>query len=210
MEINERDFVREWDQIEREMYGRGPALQINIGKYTILLIAINIIFFGLTTLFPGLIELFAMNKLMALEPWRWITSMFVHFGIVHLMFNMLSLFIFGNIIEKKFGAKMFLLTYLGSGLAGNIGFLLFALPQTFGAGASGAIFGIIGAATIMFPNLVIFLSFIPLPLKIAGPLMAIGEFVLMFGLPDGIGHSAHFFGFVIGIMLAFYLKKQQT
>jgi len=207
MEMDEREFIREWDGIEREMYGREPTFQINIGKYTILLIVINVIVFGLTTFSPEITGLLAMNKLLALEPWRWITSMFVHFGIVHLMFNMLSLFIFGNIIEKKFGSKMFLLTYLGSGFAGNIGFLLFALPQTFGAGASGAIFGIIGAATIMFPNLVIFLSFIPLPLKIAGPLMAIGEFVLMFGLPDGIGHSAHVFGFVIGVILAFYVKS---
>lgn len=208
---SEEEFLREWKQIERDMYGRdtsrGPVLQINLGKYTIGLIILNVIIFAIISLYPNLIELLAMSRVFMFNPWRWISSMFVHFGLTHLLFNMLSLFLFGNIIEKKFGPKLFLIAYLGSGLLGNMGFLLFSQPTTFGAGASGAIFGIIGAATLMFPNLVLWINFIPLPLKIAGPLMALGEFILMLGLPDGIAHSAHLFGFIFGVAAALYVRK---
>ena len=195
----------EWDSISRQ---EGNPLVLNVGKYTLLFIIINVIVFILNIFYP-MSRLFAMNFHFRYEIWRWFTSLFFHFSTTHLLFNMISLFLFGNIIEHRLGSKSFLMVYFLSGFAGNIGFLLISAPTTFGAGASGSIFGLIGAATLLFPNLLLYINFLPLPLKVAGPLMALGELILLFGEADGIGHSAHFFGFVAGIMLAFYFRRKE-
>lgn len=81
-----------------------------------------------------------------LEPWRMITALFVHSqgSIFHLLFNMYSLFIFGPILERMLGKVRFLALYLLSGLGGSVAVLLLA-PLTPVVGASGAIFGLLGA-----------------------------------------------------------------
>ncbi len=203
--LNFDDVYNEWVQIDRQV---SDPIVINFGKFTLIFILINVLVYVLSAFFP-LVQLFAMNRVYMFQLWRWVTSLFFHFSITHLLFNMISLFIFGNIIERRLGSRNFLLLYFLSGIFGNVGFLLFSSPYTFGAGASGSIFGLIGAATILYPNLVLYINFIPLPLKVAGPLMALGEFILLLGARDGIAHSAHVFGFVVGIVLAFYLRRRE-
>jgi len=84
--------------------------------------------------------------LTALEPWRMITSIFVHSpgSVLHIVFNMFSLVIFGPILEQALGRVRFLALFLMSGLGGSVAVLLLA-PQTPVLGASGAIFGLLGA-----------------------------------------------------------------
>lgn len=80
------------------------------------------------------------------EPWRMLTSLFVHSpsSFLHILFNMYSLFIFGPILERAVGRWRFLALYLLSGLGGSLAVLLLA-PTTGVLGASGAIFGLLGA-----------------------------------------------------------------
>ncbi|HEX7255175.1 MAG TPA: rhomboid family intramembrane serine protease [Gaiellaceae bacterium] len=80
--------------------------------------------------------------------WRLFTSMFLHYGPVHLALNMLALWWFGAAVEQVLGRGRYLLLYLVSGLAGSAGALLFS-PEALTVGASGAIFGILGAAFVL-------------------------------------------------------------
>jgi membrane associated rhomboid family serine protease len=80
--------------------------------------------------------------------WRLITAAFLHYGPFHLIMNMLALYWFGSLLEQRIGSGRFLLLYLVSGLAGSAGALLWS-PLTPTVGASGAIFGILGAGLVL-------------------------------------------------------------
>jgi membrane associated rhomboid family serine protease len=82
------------------------------------------------------------------EWWRILTAAFLHYGPIHLGMNMLSLWILGGALEAWIGRGRFLLVYLVSGLAGSAGALLLS-PESATVGASGAIFGVIGAAVLL-------------------------------------------------------------
>jgi len=82
------------------------------------------------------------------EWWRLITAAFLHYGPIHLLLNMVALYWFGALLERRIGSGRFLMLYLVSGLAGSAGALLLD-PTTPTVGASGAIFGILGAGLIM-------------------------------------------------------------
>jgi membrane associated rhomboid family serine protease len=82
------------------------------------------------------------------EWWRLITSAFLHGSVIHLGFNMLMLYWIGAPIEEAIGRARFLILYLVSGLAGAAGALLLTDPQDITVGASGAIFGMLGAALV--------------------------------------------------------------
>ena len=80
--------------------------------------------------------------------WRLFTAMFLHYGPIHLGLNMLALWWFGAAVEQALGRWRYLLLYIVSGLAGSAGALLFS-PESLTVGASGAIFGILGAAFVL-------------------------------------------------------------
>jgi membrane associated rhomboid family serine protease len=82
------------------------------------------------------------------EYWRLITAAFLHYGPLHLILNMLGLWWFGSLLEQRIGSGRFLLLYLVSGLAGSAGALVVS-PTNPTVGASGAIFGILGAGLVL-------------------------------------------------------------
>ena len=81
--------------------------------------------------------------------WRLVGAMFLHGSIFHLAFNMLALYWLGTIVEQALGTPRFLLVYFVSGLAGSAGALWFSSAFAVTVGASGAIFGLIGALLIL-------------------------------------------------------------
>ncbi len=83
------------------------------------------------------------------EWWRLLTSTFLHFGILHLAFNMYALSVNGAVAERIFGTARYLVIYLCAGVAGSVASLLWH-PLVNGAGASGAIFGVFGALLAFF------------------------------------------------------------
>jgi membrane associated rhomboid family serine protease len=87
----------------------------------------------------------------AFEPWRMLTSVFVHSTgfIFHVLLNMYTLYIFGQILERMLGRGRFLALYLLSGLAGSLGVLFLSDPRVAVVGASGAIFGLMGAFLVI-------------------------------------------------------------
>jgi membrane associated rhomboid family serine protease len=85
------------------------------------------------------------------EWYRIITSGFLHYGILHLLFNMYALYILGTMLEPSIGALRFSLIYAVSLIAGSVGALLLD-PNALTAGASGAVFGLMGAAILVMRN----------------------------------------------------------
>jgi membrane associated rhomboid family serine protease len=85
------------------------------------------------------------------EPWRALTSVFLHSTglIFHILLNMYTLWIFGRLLEPMLGRIRFLALYLISGVAGSVGVVVFAAPDTQVLGASGAIFGLMGAFVVI-------------------------------------------------------------
>ncbi|WP_026923253.1 rhomboid family intramembrane serine protease [Glycomyces arizonensis] len=77
--------------------------------------------------------------------YRMLTAMFMHFGAIHLLFNMVVLWILGRVLEQDLGPLRFLAVYLLAGLTGSVAVYLFTDPLTLTAGASGAIYGLFGA-----------------------------------------------------------------
>lgn len=82
------------------------------------------------------------------DYWRLLTAAFLHYGPFHLLTNMLALYWFGSLLEQRIGSGRFLLLYIVSGLAGSAGALLWS-PLAPTVGASGAIFGILGAGLVL-------------------------------------------------------------
>jgi membrane associated rhomboid family serine protease len=132
------------------------------------------------------------------EWWRLFTSMFLHYGPLHLALNMLALWWFGSAVEMVFGRGRYLLLYLVSGLAGSAGALI-ARPDALTVGASGAIFGILGAAFVLERQRTYVLG------GGAGALIAL-NIVFSFAIP-GISIGGHLGGLVGGAVGTLALSR---
>lgn len=129
---------------------------INVAIYVVLLILSVTIGSGLGSLGgvdPNILVLAGaqVNALVAQgQVWRIFTAMFLHFNLLHIGLNMLSLFLIGGVVEVFFGKWRYLLIYLGSGIVGGIVTYFVMPPGTLAAGASGAIFGVFGALGVFY------------------------------------------------------------
>jgi membrane associated rhomboid family serine protease len=97
------------------------------------------------------------------KPYQIFTSMFMHGNTMHLIFNMIGLVFLGPHVENNLGSKKFLNLYLLSGIASGIAHL--ALVNSSAVGASGAIYGMLGAFAAMFPNMKLMVFPLPIPDK---------------------------------------------
>ena len=130
------------------------------------------------------------------EWWRLVTPMFLHGGLMHLLFNMFSLFIFGPELEKIAGKARFITIYLLSGIFGNIATYFLQPPDYASVGASGAIFGILGA----FGALVYYTKHIlPQLRQIILPIIVIS--IIMTFLQPNINVTAHIAGLIVGFLI---------
>jgi len=153
------------------------------------------------------------------EPYRLITSMFLHGGFLHLFLNMFSLFIFGPDVERVLGRPRYLLLYFLSGLAADYAHAYFILTfyptrrllYTPSIGASGAIFGVMAAYGVLFPfrRLFIFIGFpIIAPAIVAIFIMAFLQFVCALFQPfSQVAYAAHLGGFMAGLILTLIYRR---
>lgn len=180
-------------------------------KYVLTIMLTCIVVFILQLLVNGFTDLFILDSSKPLEIWRYITSIFLHGDIVHLIYNMMALFFFGIYLESFLGSKKFISIYLISGIIANIITLPF---YNLSLGASGAIFGIIGALIVIRPTLSVFAFGVPMPIFLAGILWGIGDLVgaaaFLAGNPiNSTGNIAHLSGLFLGLILGFIFKKPQ-
>lgn len=137
-------------------------------------------------------------------------SMFLHGGIAHLLFNMWSLWIFGNNVEEAFGPFAYLLFYLASGVAATAGFVLSSPDTTVPlVGASGAIAGVMGAYLVLFPrHLVLTLVIIRIVAIPAVFFLGIWFLSQFFLVDASVAWQAHVAGFVFGALIALILRRR--
>ena len=147
------------------------------------------------------------------------TSMFLHGGLLHLLGNMLFLYVFGDNIEDAFGHIGYLIFYLFCGVGSGLIHVLFNLHSSVPAiGASGAISGVMGAYAALYPRarvlMLFFVFLIPIPAVIVLGywfvlqfLSGIGEFGA--SNSQGVAWWAHIGGFLIGLVIAFMVKGRQ-
>jgi membrane associated rhomboid family serine protease len=163
---------------------------------------------------PGLGIWFGLTPALVVrgEIWQVFTYQFLHAGVGHIFFNMLTLWMFGTAIEGAWGQRRFLRYFLVCGVGAGVcvvlvAFLLPALgdPTAITVGASGAIYGLLLAFGIMYPNapILLFLLF-PVPAKYAVMIFGAIEF---FGFANGgigVSHVAHLGGLLVGYL---YLRS---
>ncbi|MCI0530429.1 MAG: rhomboid family intramembrane serine protease [candidate division Zixibacteria bacterium] len=138
--------------------------------------------------------------------WQFVTYMFLHGGVFHILFNMFALWMFGSEIERYWGSREFLKYYFLCGVGAGLLTFVTSLSSTVPTiGASGAIFGVLVAYAMMFPDRYIYIYFVlPVKTKYLVVFFAIIEFFASVNhTPDGIGHFAHLGGMLIGYL---YLK----
>jgi membrane associated rhomboid family serine protease len=139
--------------------------------------------------------------------WELASYLFLHWGFFHIIFNMFALWMFGSDLESLWGAKKFLLYYFLTGIgAGLFDVLLTAIfPSglpTATIGASGAIYGLLLAYGLLFPERPIYLYlFIPIKAKWFVVIMGVIELVSSFSTPgSGVSHVAHLGGMLFGFL----------
>jgi len=146
------------------------------------------------------------------EHIRMITSGFLHADIQHLFFNMLTLYFFADIVILNFGSLNFLLIYLASLLLGNLlSFFFHQNEYQYSAlGASGAVSGILYSAILLYPNMELYIMFIPIPIKawVFGIIYLVFSIYGMKKQLGNIGHDAHFGGAVAGFLITLALRKE--
>lgn len=187
----------------RQPRGFGASFGYTLTPWVKRLIIANAVVFLLALALPALGGWLAFVPGLAfLRPWTLATYMFVHAGFFHLFFNMLILFFFGPPLEGMWGGREFLRFYIVSGLGGAVLSLVHLLPPFYApnvaiVGASGAIFGVMLAFAMNWPNMHVYIWFI-LPVKVKWLvvfLAAMSVAALIGGARDGVAHWAHLGGF---------------
>lgn len=189
-------------------------------------IIINVIMFALTLLAENfMLEKFALFYFNSpfFKPYQLISYIFMHGGFMHILFNMYSLYIFGSVLESVWGGKKFFIYYMVTG----IGAALFHLFITYlriesgvldpylasiipMVGASGAIYGLLLAYGVLFPNNVLTLFFPPVSLKAKYMVFVFGGLEFLLGLggsSDGVAHFAHLGGMLFGFVILMIWKR---
>lgn len=183
------------------------------GKVSYLILAICILVFILQITIPGFTSKYYFNPAnFEANPMTFITSIFMHGSVNHLLLNMIMLFFFGTLLERKIGTGRFLFIYILSGIVGNLGYLAFTtftgIPVP-ALGASGALYGIFATLAIIDPKIVVYVYFV-IPLKITYALILFAALdILLINANTGIASAAHLAGVVIGLIYGWYLKTYE-
>ena len=222
--------------------GRGGFLS-SIPPVTKNIVAINILVFIATLINENFMVVnFAMFYPASpfFKPWQILTHMFMHGGFSHIFFNMFAVFMFGPILEQTWGPKRFLFYYIlcgiGAGLIQegvqyiqyvtelshyaqvNIGTGVIPMEEYLNmmptVGASGAVYAILLAFGMLFPNNRLFIFPLPFPIKAKFFVIGYAAIELWSGLAnsagDNVAHFAHLGGMLFGLILILYWRKKSN
>lgn len=212
-EIGRKEKIRELQKYDPELRIKRNPLELY--GYNNVIIALITIMFALTLIFRPIFSILALQPYeFYLRPWQLVTSIFLHGSFDHFLINTLVLFFFGNELERRVGGKKYLEIFFLSGLFGNIMFIIFSYAsQTFpsAVGASGAIYGIMGALAILAPEIrVLLFFFIPMNIRMAVLLFALYDLLMTpFSVFTGVAHIAHLGGLVIGLYYGEKLRMRR-
>lgn len=196
-------------------FGPGPlstALKALIGA--------NVAVFVVTTFVPSLTLLLGLVPAAVvgqLRVWQLVTYMFLHGGLFHILFNMLALWMFGTELERVWGTRYFLKFYFVTGIGAAALTVLFSmLPFGFARqvyysiviGASGAVYGLLLAYALYFPNRPIYMYLVfPIPARIFVLILGAIELLSSVSAPGGVANATHLGGLLIGYV---FLRKARV
>lgn len=175
------------------------------------LIIINAVIFILQSIIPVATQWLALYNVKTefFRPYQLFTYMFCHGDFMHIFFNMLVLSFMGPVMEEFWGQKRFLLFYTITGIGAGIFNIL--MDMFFGVGtfavmigASGAVYGVMTAFGVTFPNMELRLMFLPISFKAKYMVMVLGSIAIFSGFRstpgDNTAHLAHLGGIVVAII----------
>ena len=184
-----------------------------------ILIGANIIIFLLkiisqnpaTPFFNPVVDLFGLSS-SAVWPriWQPFTYLFIHKDFLHVFFNMFVLWMFGSELESIWGRKSFLRYYFTTGVGSGLIWLVLNLSNANHtlAGASGAVYGILLAFGMLFPNRTVYLYFLfPIKVKYLVMFLVATEFILSMNTTSDISHITHLSAVVIGFVYLRYIWR---
>lgn len=165
--------------------------------------------FLLQLIIPGFTATFMLTPEAPSKLWQYITSIFLHGSVVHLLYNLFALIFFGLLVERFLGSKNFFVLFLVSGIIANI---IASFLYPYSLGASGAIMALIGLLAILRPMMTVWAFNLPMPMFVLAIIWLTGSFLGIFGLGDSnTGHLAHLSGLVIGFIYGLFLRfKNKT
>ncbi len=219
MSIYDRDYAR-------EQYGGSYGRQVRFALPPLTpvvkwLLIINVVVFVASYMIPALGNLFFIwfsvlpeTVGMSLQIWRLISYQFLHGGFWHIVLNMLILYFFGPMLEGKWGSKRFLVFYLICGAMGGILYTLLVFVGVLKVGiligASGAIYGLLAAGAILYPNMrVYFFGIFPLPFYVLAIILACFNFMSVTQSPNAGGEAAHLAGMAAGAVYVLWPRWKQ-
>ena len=177
------------------------------------LIAANVVMFLVTTFAQSVVAYLGLVPTLVLHQfwvWQVATYMFLHGGIFHIVFNMLALWMFGAELERRWGTRYFLKFYFVTGIgAGALTVLFSTLPFAFAQqvqhsiviGASGAIYGLLLAYALYFPDRPIYMYFVfPIPAKVFVAIIGAIAFFSSLSEAGGTANATHLGGLIIGYL----------
>jgi membrane associated rhomboid family serine protease len=193
-------------------YSFGPGPLTFAVKWIIIL---NVVIFVITMFGSGIVQYFGLTPALVLERgwvWQLATYMFLHAGPMHILFNMLGVWMFGVELERRWGTNFFIKYYAVCGIGGGLTFIVISLLpfaatapayETVTVGASGALFGLLIAYAIYWPERPILLLLFFVPAKVF--VMIYGALALLntFQPSRGVADAAHLGGMIFGYL---YLK----
>ena len=217
MGIYDRDYLHDEGTGRRQVPFAMPSLPpvvkwlliVNIAIFLVcaLIPAIGNVVYAWGSVYPGSWGYIA-------QVWRFITYQFLHDtnGFFHILFNMMVLYFFGPLMERMWGSRRFLKFYLCAGAAGGIVYTLLvvfgvlkALPMV---GASGGLYGILGAVAMLFPQMQVFLfGVIPMSMRTMSILAVVLSLLNFAGGSNAGGEAAHLTGMAIGVLYVIALPR---
>jgi membrane associated rhomboid family serine protease len=165
------------------------------------------------------------------KPHQLITSLFMHADITHILYNMLGVFFFGRMLENVWGSKRFLSFYMICGIGASLVYLAWSSLDDYRnmpdqsvelfkqavadfrcVGASGAVFGLMMGAAMLFPNTVFHIYGI-IPIRLAWLAVLYGAFEIIMGIRnaagDNVAHFAHIGGLIFGLIMVLIYKRNK-
>lgn len=188
---------------------------LRLWPVTYWLIAINIAMFLAQLASQGIVtnwgDFSIAGVIYGFQLWRFLTFQFLHASLWHLLFNMVTLYYFGDFVERRLGARRFLAFYLICGACGGASYLLiwqlgFIRPETAGpmVGASAGIFGVLIAVLYLAPRMIVQLLFPPIALRmrtLAAIFLVIAVGTIFLQGSNAGGEAAHLGGALVGWIL---------
>lgn len=201
MGIGSRSYARPYVMGGGLPYGIRLLLIINVAVFLLQS-------FGLQSFLLGNFALRPAALLDSFAVWQLVTYMFLHGGIWHILFNMLALWMFGRELEQTWGTRNFLRFYFFCGIGAGVCIVLmnalFGNPNSITLGASGAIYGIMLASAVLWPDRIVYLQML-FPIKMKYMVMIYGAIAFLgsTNMNSGVSDIGHLGGLLCGWI---YLK----